>query len=142
MEIEVKLSSEEVNAALLKYLKENKERVKFIMIGRKPIIPEKFVPNVLRGEFLRGDYGEPFNYAINNGSCILSYQSLESSDYKFSCSIQVEFVEKKKDSTGTSSSGEKEAKKKKSSKPTDDSKYDVVCVKIKDNTINLINKLR
>ena len=69
---------------------------------------------------------------------------LISFDYneRFSCEIQLEFVEKKKDSTGTSSSGEKEAKKKKSSKPTDDSKYDVVCVKIKDNTINLINKLR
>lgn len=139
--MENELNYVELNTALLKYLKENKERVKFIMIGRKPIIPEKFVPNVLRGEFLRGDYGEPFNYAINNGSCILSYQSLESSDYKFSCSIQVEFVEKKKDETDTSVSGEKEAKKKKSSKPTDDSKYDVVCVKIKDNTIYLKKRL-
>ena len=143
MEIEVKLSSEEVNAALLKYLKENKERVKFIPSGNSVTVSE-FVPKVERGNFKQGDFGEPFNYSIENATYELRDNGkLISFDYneRFSCEIQLEFVEKKKDATGTSSSGEKEAKKKKNSKPTDDSKYDVVCVKIKDNTIYLKKRI-
>ncbi len=138
--MENELNSVELNTALKKYLKANKGMLTFLLDG-KPITPEKFVPEAALGQFSRGDYGEPFNYAINNGNCILANQQCESPNHKFSCSIQVKFVEKKKDETDTSVSGEKEAKKKKSSKPTDDSKYDVVCVKIKDNTIYLNNRL-
>ena len=124
-------------------LKENKERVKFISSGNSVTVSE-FVPKVERGNFKQGDFGEPFNYSIENATYELRDNGkLISFDYNeiFSCKIQLEFVEKKKDETDTSVSGEKEAKKKKSSKPTDDSKYDVVCVKIKDNTIYLNNRL-
>lgn len=138
--MENELNSVELNTALKKYLKANKGMLTFLLDG-KPITPEKFVPEAALGQFSRGDYGEPFNYAINNGNCILANQQCESPNHKFSCSIQVKFVEKKDDRSDNSGNVVKEAKNKKSSKPIDDSEYDVICVQIKNNTIYLKNIL-